>query len=71
MNAGLVMAMPIIPVHEEDGVVWCSCPDCPGWSAAAASWDELFRLVSEWHNLPEAPHRGWTMLPAWGLTFNA
>jgi hypothetical protein len=51
-----------IQVHVEDGHWWALCPACPGWSAAADSWDELYRLVSEAHNLSDSPHRAWHMV---------
>ena len=59
---------PTIPVHEEDGRFWAECPVCPGWSAAADTWEDLFRLVDEFHDSAEANHRGWLMLPVWTLT---
>jgi hypothetical protein len=45
-------------VHREDGALWTECPECPGWTAAAPAFDDLFRLVSEWH--ADKDH-GWTM----------
>jgi hypothetical protein len=53
---------PALEVHHEDGVWWTTCPACPGWSAAADSWGDLYRLVSEWHASEDASHRGWVML---------
>lgn len=38
-----------LSVHREDGRLWAECPECPGWTAAADSFTDLFRLVSEWH----------------------
>ena len=44
----------------EDGVWWTDCPAC-GWTAAADSWEELFRLTSEFHDSPESKHRAWVI----------
>jgi hypothetical protein len=55
---------PSLDVHREDDRWWTTCPACPGWSAAADSWADLYRLVSEWHASEEAPHRGWLMVAA-------
>jgi hypothetical protein len=47
-----------LDVHVEDGRYWVTCPECPGWTGAADSWDDLFRLVAEWHT----GKHGWTMV---------
>jgi len=63
MTANVFVTGPIVTVHREGEHRWAECaePECAGWTAAADSWDELFRLVSEWH---EGKH-GWTMLDGW------
>lgn len=61
MTETFVTTAPALPVHVEDGVWWTTCPKCPGWSAAADSWDELFQIVSEWHR-GGASHRDWLMI---------
>ena len=52
--------------HEPDGTWWTHCEAC-NWSAAADSWEELFRLTSEFHNSPDAKHRAWVIYssPTW------
>lgn len=47
-------------VREPDGSWWTHCDAC-NWSAAAGSWDELFRLTSEFHRSPDAKHRAWML----------
>jgi hypothetical protein len=53
--------------REPDGTRWTHCDECR-WSAVAGSWDELFRLTSEFHRSPEAKHQGWVL---WGDTWTA
>lgn len=60
-------AGPQLEVRREDlpdghKTWWATCPGCPGWTAAADSWEDLFTLVSEAHQLPDVPHRDWTMI---------
>jgi len=57
-----------LDVHLEDGHWWATCPGCPGFSAAADSWDELFRLVAEFHASADAKHRDWLMLKPFSWT---
>lgn len=54
----------ILPVVTEDGHLWTSCPGCPGWTAAADSWAELYDLAVTWHRT--RPH-SWLMtsIPVW------
>lgn len=55
-SAGLA----IIEVHREPEGLWATCPQCPGWSAAAPSWTELFRLIWASHDLlPSERQHGW------------
>lgn len=61
LTANYFNSGPSLPVRVENGVWWTTCPGCPNWSCAADSWDDLFRLVSEWH-ATHATHRAWHMV---------
>ena len=62
MSANYLTTGPVIEVHHEGETWWAACPECPGFSAAADSWDDLYRLVAEFHRSAEATHIAWFMV---------
>ena len=65
-NGWFSLGEQLLATHEPDGTWWTHCEAC-NWSAAADSWEELFRLTSEFHNSPDAKHRAWVIYssPTW------
>ena len=56
------IAGPQIEAHQHGDTWWASCPTCSGFTVTATTWNELYRLVYEFHALPSAKHRSWTMI---------